>query len=165
MLDNHKKLLETQRKIRGQQSQERHRERFMQVKNHPVLGFRNKKQLHRTRNRQCCCQQIIILYKPSYQCYLFSISPAAMSFSAMLVVSGYAVKDIAAAVAATVKNKTENRATVCCRHNADAFAMKPLEGVEKGNLNYAKHWKFGCRCCSCLRQYWLHYDAVKKNQS
>jgi hypothetical protein len=61
-----------------------------------------------------------------------------MSFSAMLAASGYAVKDIAAAVAATVKNKTENRATVCCTHDADAFAMKPLEGVEKGNLNYAK---------------------------
>jgi hypothetical protein len=57
-----------------------------------------------------------------------------MFFSAMLVVSGYAVKDIAAAVAATVKNKTENRATVCCRHDAEVFAMKPLEGVEKGNL-------------------------------
>ncbi len=44
MLDNHKKLLETQRKIRGQPSQKR--ERFMQVKFHPVLGFCNKKQLY-----------------------------------------------------------------------------------------------------------------------
>ncbi len=93
------------------------------------------------------------------------MSFSVMSFSAMLVASGYAVKDIAAAVAATVKNKTENRATVCSRHDADAFAMKPLEEAEKGNLNYAKHWKFGCSCCSWLRQYWLHYDAVEKNQS